>query len=269
MSFGPPPPPNLSLSIEKKLLVLYLAGILEDEWNEGDRQRALSYARGTTHSEMRSKLPLRLSSLRDTEYKCVFRTTPRQMECLRHILFPYLQVKLPDAVMEGRANGNRSAITVDEKICYGLLVCGGATIGSMIWGNHIVKQTVYNVFDQFIAAILCSRVGEIKFPRTEEEMKQTSDGFLKQKLSLPIYYHCLRPLDGFAIRVWLPGRHSIENQCQFVNRKGFAAMNCQAISDSNIKCIYLNVDNPGGTHDATAWEGSALGQRWKARAENE
>jgi len=186
MSLGPPPPPKLTLSIEKKLFVLYLAGLLDDEYNESQQQRALSYNRGATHADMRAKLPIRLSSLRDTEYKCVFRSTPRQMECLRHILFPYLQVKLPAAVMDGRANGNRSPITVDEKICYGLLVCGGATIGSMIWGNHIVKQTVYNVFDQFIAAILCSRVGEIRFPTTEEEMKATSDGFLRQKLSLQL-----------------------------------------------------------------------------------
>lgn len=37
-------------SLEIKLLLLFLLGILEDEFDEDSRQRAPSYERGTTHA---------------------------------------------------------------------------------------------------------------------------------------------------------------------------------------------------------------------------
>lgn len=262
-------PDNGLTSVEKKLIVVLLSCLLvdEEENNKAFQRRAISYARGTTHAFMRAQLPLRLGSLRDTEYKCIFRMSPSAMEALRHVLFPYLQVQLPHSVIKGRSKGNRVPVSVDEKICTGLLFCGGATIGPSIWGNHVCKQTVYNIFYQFIAAIICSKVGEIKFPSTREEMEETTQGFVRQRLCLPIYYGVLGALDGLAIRIWLPSRNECGSQVAFVNRKGFAAMNCQAIADSNCKCIYFNCNSPGGTHDATAWETSNMGVLWRSRAE--
>jgi len=255
-------PPEATPTEDDAVAVL-LCTLLCDLESATDREhaRAESYARGSVRSRHRTDLPSRLGNLTQTECKCIFRMTASAMEDLRNQLFPFLRVQLPDNVIVGRAAGNRRPISVDEKICVGLLIMGGGTIGPMIWGNHISKSSVYNVFEEFVCAVISSNIGAIHFPATLEEMEETSEGFLQSRLILPIFFGCIGAVDGYALRIYMPGKNQVGNAVAYKNRKAFCSINLQAVANSRLKCTYLSVETPGGTHDSTAWQVSSLGSK--------
>jgi hypothetical protein len=69
-----------------------------------------------------------------------------------------------------------------------------------------------------------------------------------------VYRGCVGALDGIALRIKRPtNRESGGNPTTYYNRKGFYAVNLQAVCDSAKRFLYMDISCPGSTHDSTAW----------------
>ncbi len=248
----------------KTLYVLVFVAVLalcDEELRKEDRAVA-SYERSIIRSNFRSSFMDRCGSLIDTEFICIFRMKRSSMERLRGLLFPFLKSNLSVAVISGRSKGNRRPLSVDEKICIGLMAYGGCTIGGLLFSFLVSKTTVYKAILEFVCAILQSDVGPIQFPQTQRELQDGSDAFQAQRCSHPDLHGCVGAGDGLAVRIRMPNKSETEAQLLYVNRKGFASVNVQAIASANCKCLDLCINTPGSTHDATAWELNPFSTKW-------
>ena len=63
---------------------------------------------------------------------------------------------------------------------------------------------------------------------------------------------CIGCIDGFHVRICTP----YEDENDYVNRKGWHSINCQAITDADLKFVDAAVRWPGGTHDAFVFQTS-------------
>ena len=210
---GPAPMPfnrNEEDEEAEKTMLLYL--LLEIE--ETNERAGKSYARSISRTGYRLSFMDRCGSLIDTEYVCIFRMKRSAMETLHHSLFPFLQVRLSANNVAGRRRGNRRPLTVDEKICLGLMYMGGCSIGGLLWGFHISKAAIYYNVWQFVLAVLRSDVGEIRFPDTIRELQDASDDFLRTRCNHPALHGCVAAGDGLAVRIKMPSKK--ESKCQML-----------------------------------------------------
>lgn len=221
-----------------------------------------SLERGRSRASARALYIDRCCTFNDTEWIIIFRMSTRATELLYRALYPYLNVNLSDSNIAGRRNSNRNPLTVTEKLHLGLMVAGGSTIGGILHSFSISKCTCYNTIHRFFTAVILSEVGRIYMPDNASELKDLSDTFKEQKCYRPEFYGCVGALDGLAVRIILPSKRDFANPLLYPNRKGFPAINVQAIADGNARCRWLSVLSPGSTHDATAWVCSTFAQRW-------
>ena len=117
---------------------------------------------------------------------------------------------------------------------------------------HIHEVMVWKIVHEVCAAI--NRTFPIRkydfsdIPRMEEIEK----GFAAR--SGGVYRGCVGALDGCALRIRRPTlADSGENPTVYYNRKGFYAINMQAVCDSAKRFLYLDLSCPCSTHDSTAW----------------
>lgn len=267
--YGPPLPPfftfarrRRTLSSNNKLLVCFLAARVMVYLEALEETATDSYYRGRIRSRFRSMYFDRHAAFLDAEFLIIFRMSRRSMEALRHELYPFLMAHLTEEQIEGRSNGNRRPLTVDEKVAIGLMTAGGCPLGGILWGFSIGKTCAILTIRRFFEAVVMSRVGEIKFPSTLREMQAASDAYLRRRSFNPLFYGHIGALDGLAVRIPVPRSSDTDHPLSFVTRKGFAALNCQAIVDAHDKCIHLSIITSGSTHDSTAWNCTALSNEW-------
>jgi DDE superfamily endonuclease len=270
--FGPVRPPHCSSFSRRRrrqhgisaLAAVFHMAALALHLEEADERAYLSFRRAAIRAAFRSEHMDRCDALVDTEWVCIFRMKRSSMEELRHILYPYLKVRLHDAIIQARHGGNRRPLSVDEKLGMGLMIAGGCTMGGILFSYHFSKSTAYKVFWKFCCAVVESRVGEIKFPCTLEELQKASDAFSTTSCNNHHFLGHIGALDGLAIRIPLPSVKDCDYPLSYMNRKGFPAINAQGIADANAKCIHLSMLTPGSTHDSTAWAITPLSVEWAA-----
>jgi len=69
-------------------------------------------------------------------------------------------------------------------------------------------------------------------------------------------------LDGLLVRIECPS--NVPDSLRYWNRKGFYALNVQAIADSDRRILHLSIRDPGSTHDSVAWERDPLFEKLEA-----
>lgn len=74
---------------------------------------------------------------------------------------------------------------------------------------------------------------------------------------------CIGAIDGCAVRIRQPLLDDVPNPSNYYNRKGFHALNLQAICDSNRRITWYCCKSAGSTHDSTAFVTTALFERLK------
>lgn len=115
--------------------------------------------------------------------------------------------------------------------------------------HGVSKSTVSLVLNNFIDAIN-GNLDNIRFPLTREE---------QQKNRLEFYRKCRIPgvlgaIDGTLIPIIAPTHQEEAYRC----RKGFHALNVQAVTDCNLKFIDLVAKWPGSQHDSAIFNSCGL-----------
>jgi hypothetical protein len=74
-----------------------------------------------------------------------------------------------------------------------------------------------------------------------------------------VFTGCIGALDGLAIEIKKPTlSSSIRDPGSYYCRKGFHALNCQAICDSNKKLLWISTEHQGSCHDSAAFTATTL-----------
>jgi len=129
--------------------------------------------------------------------------------------------------------------------------------------HHLPASTTFRYIKETIDDL--NSILSIKFPHGNDiELSSISDGFTRDGRS-PIH-GCCGALDGLAIKIRKPAVGEVDNALAFYNRKGFFALNCQAVCDSSYRFTFVSCVAAGSTHDSTAFELSSLSRFLKSPA---
>jgi len=138
------------------------------------------------------------------------------------------------------------------------LLAGGSCL-DLIPLFGLAKSTVCAVFDEVIGWIIKT----LKFPlvsvlRDEkwELLHELAQQFAEK--SGGHFYGTFGSLDGLAVRITSPRLKDIPDPGNFCCRKGFCALNVQAICDKNKRFLWVSPMNKGSSHDSSAFGNSRL-----------
>jgi hypothetical protein len=140
------------------------------------------------------------------------------------------------------------------------MLAGGAPVD--IADIHGVSvNSVYTSFWESIVTI--NQVLELSFDITDNHrMDELEAGFANKS------GHVLRgfvgAIDGIAIKIRKPTAAESKNPMSYYNRKGFFAINVQAICDAERRFLWVAATCCGSTHDSTAWTATKLYQELAA-----
>ena len=114
----------------------------------------------------------------------------------------------------------------------------------------IDKSSVCRVVLDFCNSIVSNKERFVKFPFTDEE----KNGNKLKFFHIEGFPSCILSIDGFHVRICTP----FEDENSFVCRKGYHSINCQTMSDADMKFADFVVRWPGCTHDSFIFRSSEV-----------
>lgn len=122
---------------------------------------------------------------------------------------------------------------------------------------YVSVPHMYNIFDQFLNWVL--KALDFPLARYIQEENWTALAAIAEPLSYGsngVLGGILGPLDGLAIRIRSPTLTEVADPGNYFCRKGFFALNVQAICDRMKKFLWCYTSNKGSTHDSVAFTNS-------------
>lgn len=140
----------------------------------------------------------------------------------------------------------------------------GASYLDLTCVTGMSKSTVYKIIDCYLQYI--DRMLHISIPfRIAEFLREASIRFSRGEGS-PLN-GCFGALDGLTIKIKEPSLLGAPIPASYFNRKGFFAVNMQAMCDHLYRFIFVSLKTPSSSHDSMAFQVSALAEFLK-RKEN-
>lgn len=133
----------------------------------------------------------------------------------------------------------------------------GASYLDLAQSHQQSISSVYFHIDRTVAAM--DSVLQIRFPYDDERWLSESSYKFSRHGRSPLT-GCCAAIDGIAIKIAEPSANDVPNPSTYYNRKGFFALNIQAVCDASYRFLYVSALTPGSTHDSTAFAMSALSQ---------
>ena len=161
-------------------------------------------------------------------------------------------------------------VSVEIKLAITIRMLAGASYLDLILSYGIKSAEVYKIFHECKDWINLS----FKFPlvdyiKTEdlEALRGISDDFSSR--SNGVFTGCIGAIDGLAVRIRCPSStvDGIEDCGNYYCRKGFYALNIQAICDSHKRIIWLSSGHKGSIHDSAAFAETLLIDLLKLKSE--
>jgi len=123
----------------------------------------------------------------------------------------------------------------------------------------LVQSYIYKVFDQFVVWVIAT----FEFPLVKmlrQQQWNVLHEFAQQfsEKSGGAFYGTFGSLDGIAVRITCPRRKEVPDPGNYYCRKGFYALNVQAICHKNKRFLWCNPMNKGSSHDSSAFGGTKL-----------
>lgn len=99
----------------------------------------------------------------------------------------------------------------------------------------------------------------IEFPTDVPSLRKLADEFaLRQRWYMRVFKGIIGAIDGILIKIKCPSMKEVGMPKHYYCRKGFFALNVQAVCDVRNRFIFVSMDMPGATHDARAFSFSTL-----------
>ena len=175
---------------------------------------------------------------------------------LNKLTFFWLTNKLRDHVGTGSANRYAVASSgsgIPTELCLSMTLrwLAGGHDCDIVDMHGVASSTFYSLLWKTVAAI--NKVLELPGLRPDDtdQLENLAKGF--HTLSKGTMKGCVAAIDGIAIEIQKPSSWDTVNPLQFLNRKCFFSINCQAMCDSHLRFLWASMKSPGGTHDSLAW----------------
>jgi len=191
-------------------------------------------------------------TIRDA-YGSLFRRAMRMSEASFTLLVDTLRPILPVGRVEAEA-----------RVSMSLRYFAGASYLDVCSIHGVSKTTFYDCLWDFVDAMLLAPELQMRMPLWNAAWRrETALGF-QARGDNPLI-NIIGALDGIAIRQEMPAYTEVACPKDYWNRKGFFALNVQAVCDYNYEFLWMSCRTPGSNHDATALACSDLGQLLKNR----
>ncbi|XP_052799657.1 putative nuclease HARBI1 isoform X2 [Mya arenaria] len=137
-----------------------------------------------------------------------------------------------------------------QKVLVGLRCLAKGAFFSEVADTHgVSRSSVCRIIHGFVDAVIYN-VDNIKFPVQRDDQMSVKRGFYR-KCKFP---NIVGAVDGTLVPILAP----TANEESFVCRKGFHAINCQAVASSDLRFIDIVAKWPGSSHDAGVFDNSVL-----------
>jgi DDE superfamily endonuclease len=150
-------------------------------------------------------------------------------------------------------------IAGEIKVAISIRMLAGGSYIDLVPLFHVSTSHLYNIVDLFLAWILKT----FEFPLVPWLRERNWDAltnlanFYAEK-SNGIFFGPFSGLDGLAVRVKCPKESEVADPGNYFCRKGFYALNVQAICDRRKRFLWCYPSNKGSTHDSAAFASSKL-----------
>jgi hypothetical protein len=136
----------------------------------------------------------------------------------------------------------------------------GASYLDIFMIYDIGQQPIYKSFQKMTAWINDTFTFPLAKALQDKDgafFEELSDAFSQD--SNGIYIGCFGALDGLALKIKRPTvSNKLPNPCTYYCRKGFYALNCQAICDVKKRILWLSSRHIGSCHDSRAFTDTRL-----------
>lgn len=152
-------------------------------------------------------------------------------------------------------NALGGALSGELKVAVMLRLMAGASYLDLLLIFGISTSSIYKVFHEANGWI----VATFEFPllkwiiaKDEAALQTVADAF--SSASGGVFTNCIGALDGVAVKIKCPiASDVIRDPGNYFCRKGFYALNVQAICDKSRRVIWMSTGHKGSTHDSTAF----------------
>ena len=214
--------------------------------------------------------------------KCLFGILCRRIEDIvgaeKFMSEEYLNTLLSSPLADQSSNiyfahakSTGGVITGEVKLASALRILGGGTYMDMALLFEISFNHMHKIFKHVIMKWLSHpsfyNINGIEYCSDDERMKEVALQFARG--SNGVIGGCIGALDGWVVKIKKPSaRDGVRNAKSFYSRKGFFAVNVQAIVDKKKRVLFRSIVSRGAEHDSTAFKNSGLYQwlihNWKS-----
>jgi DDE superfamily endonuclease len=145
------------------------------------------------------------------------------------------------------------------KVAISIRMLAGGSYLDLVPLFEVSTSHLYSIFHTFLAWMLKT----FQFPlvpllrdRNWPAINQLADAYAEK--SNGVFFGPFCALDGVAVRVKCPTEREVPDPGNYYCRKGFYALNVQAICDMSKRFLWCYPSNKGSTHDSMAFTSSKL-----------
>jgi DDE superfamily endonuclease len=177
----------------------------------------------------------------------------------------------PDVVStRGSVKGSGGAICGEIRVAICIRLMAGASYLDLMVIFDLCHRSIFRCFHTAVSWITKTLTFPLPAALRDQDatfFEERSDEFAGGA-SNGIFRGCFGALDGLAIRIKRPTKsQSVRDPGAYYCRKGFHALNVQAICDSNKRILWMSSSHQGSCHDSTAWTSTMLYKTLQLRSE--
>ena len=206
------------------------------------------------------------SRLSESHFRRMFRMTQnmfkglcnRIIDCIGSDVFRSEQYLREKTGGEERI-GKSPLISGEVKCALSIRMLAGGSYLDLVPLFNVSSGHLYVVLETFLAWILAT----FEFPLTRLLRDQNWSALQELAAEFAaktdgVFYGPFGALDGLAVRIRSPSLKEVSDPGNYYCRKGFYALNVQAICDMKKRFLWCLTSNKGSTHDSTAFANSRL-----------
>jgi hypothetical protein len=245
----PPQPDNdvdnfedmLLLQSRKRRLVAYLAT---------QRAKIAVVGREANAIRLRMTWEEHMNLMADGLFLRAYRMSKQSFKRLADLVRPYVVV---DQAMARRST-RTGEITTEMRLSIALRYFAGGSYLDIATSHGVHTTTFFSIVWSIVFAINTVEELAPSFPYDDPTKLEAMSARFQRRFHNP-FHGCVGALDGLAIQIERP---KTPNSQSHYNRKGFFAVNMQALCDAEYQFTFASCRCAGSTHDSLAFSTSDL-----------
>jgi len=171
-------------------------------------------------------------------------------------------------VIDLRPRLSKRGPTAALRVAMALRYLGGGSYVDACAVFGVPRATFYNNLWHVVDAMNSTPALEFRMPLGDGAWRTATARRFQLRGDSP-FDNILGALDGIAVKQEQPADGDVPRVADHYCRKGFYALNVQAICDAEYRFLWMSCLSPGSVHDATAFASTGLGRRFALVSDSE